>query len=389
MRLRLASLLAATLAVVSAGAAEAPAQKPYTSLPYTPSLDPSAMDRSVDPCDDLYTYSCGGWQKNNPIPPDQSGWNVYRKLSVDNQQYLWGILQQASQPTSGRTPARQKIGDYFAACMNEGAIEARGMKPLGPVLARIDSLVGTRDLPKLLAYLHSQFGVGGAFFVASSEQDAQDATKVIAGVHAAGLGLPDRDYYTKEDAKSREIRDRYRAYVAHVQVLAGRPAQQAERDAANVLRIETALAKASLTRVEQRNPYNIYHRVTVADLRKQTAEFDWSAYFTSAGLTAEPWLNNAEPKFVDAMNAVLRTESLDDIKSYLRWAVLDDQAPYLSKAFVDADFAFYSAYLRGVQQQRPRWKKCVAWVDRDLGEALGKEFVERTFPAAVKAQTVR
>ena len=298
MRIRLVASLLASLMVVSAGAAEAPAQKPYTSLPYTPSLDLSAMDRSVDPCDDLYTYSCGGWQKNNPIPADQSGWNVYRKLSVDNQQYLWGILQQAAQPTSGRTSARQKIGDYFAACMDEGAIEALGMKPLVPMLARIDSLVGTRELPKLLAYLHSQLGVGGAFFVASSEQDAQDATKVIAGMHAAGLGLPDRDYYMKEDAKSRDIRDRYRAYVAQVLELAGRRRSRlsAKRPTCSESRPRLRKHRSRASNSETRTTSITESRS--ADLRKQTAGVRLEHVLHIHGLTAEPWLNNAEPKFL-------------------------------------------------------------------------------------------
>src|SRR5262245_46202570 len=220
----------ACLATATAGAADAPTQRPDTSLPYRPSLELTAMDRTVDPCDDLYTYSCGGWQKNNPIPADQSGWNVYRKLAVDSQQYLWGILRESAQQSTGRTPERQKIGDYFAACMDEAAIEKRGLAPLEPKLARIRGMGAMRDLPQLLAELHRD-GVNGAFFASSSEQDAKDATKVIAGVYASGLGLPDRDYYTKTDAKSKEILEHYRKYVAQMFTLAGSPAAQAQREA--------------------------------------------------------------------------------------------------------------------------------------------------------------
>lgn len=385
--LSLALLVNATC-VLAAEDGAAP-QQPYENLPYTPSLDVSAMDRSVDPCEDLYTYSCGGWQKRNPIPADQSSWNVYRKVQVDNQQYLWGILLDAARPKPGRSPQRQKIGDYFAACMNEDAIEARGLAPLKPYLDRIDALASVSDLPRLIGGLHRQMAIGGLFFVSGSQQDANDATKVIAGIAASGIGLPDRDYYTKQDAKSREIRQRYEQHVTRMFGLAGHAAAQAKLEAATVLRIETALAKASLTRVEQRNPYNLYHRTTVPQLKKETPAFDWAAYFAAAGLQPEPWLNNSEPKFLLAMDRLLREESLDAIRTYLRWGLLDAHAPYLSQAMVNANFEFYSAYLRGVEQQQPRWKKCVAWVDRDLGEALGKEFVERVFPAAVKAQTVQ
>lgn len=392
MRLFLYLSLATALSVASSAlAAEdaAPAERPYEKLPYTPSLDVSAMDRTVDACEDLYTYSCGGWKQRNPIPADQSSWNVYRKVQVDNQQFLWGILQEAATQTAGRSPERQKIGDYFAACMNEPAIEARGLAPLQPYFERIDRLISTSELPALLGDLHRQMFAGGLFFVTGSQQDAHDATKVIASVYASGLGLPDRDYYAKQDDKSREIRTRYEQHVARMFTLAGHSSEHAMRDAATVMRIETALANASLTRVEQRNPYNIYHRTAVRELNRQTPDFDWSAYFSAAGLQPNPWLNNSEPQFVVEMNRLLRAEPVEAIRTYLRWGLLHAHAAYLSKAIVDANFDFYSAYLRGVERQQPRWEKCVTWVDRDLGEALGRQFVERVFPASVKAQTVQ
>jgi putative endopeptidase len=379
------ALLTSLLTMLSASSAEAP----YTQLPYTPSLDLNAMDRSVDPCDDLYTFACGGWQKRNPIPSDQSSWSVYRKLNTEMQQYVWGILEEAAKPAPGRSPTRQRVGDYFAACMDEKAIEARGLTPLQPMLTRIESLKSTSELPALLGRLHATTFTGGLLFNNGSQQDALDASKVISGVYAGGLGLPDRDYYVKDDDRSKETRARYQEHIAKMLELAGASPVDAKAKSAIVMRIETALAKASLTRVEQRDPYNVYHRATLAELQKQTPRFDWQAYFTAAGFEPRPWLNNSEPKFMAEMNRLLGAESLADIKAYLRWGVLDAQAPYLSKAFVDQDFAFNSAYMRGVPEQRPRWKKCVAWIDRDLGEALGEEFVKRTFPPDIKDETLK
>jgi putative endopeptidase len=362
--------------------------RPYESLPYTPSLDVSAMDRSVDPCEDLYTYACGGWMKNNPIPADQNRWDVYAKLSVDNQRYLWGILEDAARPVSGRTPAQQKIGDYFAACMNEDAIERAGLTPIQPDLKKIASLVDRRALAPLLGEIHLRASGSGLLFGSGVEQDARDASKVIAVVGAGGLGLPDRDYYLKTDAKSVETRARYVQHVASMFKLLGYPQSAADANAATVMRIETALAKASLTKVERRDPYKTYHRHTVASLTKLARGFDWPAYFKAVELDPNPWLNVTEPAFFKELNTRLTQESLRDLKTYLRWALINDTANYLAAPLVAEKFAFDRQYLRGVQEDRPRWKKCVAWVDRQLGEALGREFVARTFPAAAKEKTI-
>ena len=364
------------------------ADKPYDALPYTPSLDVSAMDRSVDPCEDLYKYACGGWEKNNPIPPDQNRWSVYGKLSVDNQRYLWGILEDAAKPVSGRTPAQQKIGDYFAACMNEEAIERAGLGPIEPDLKKIAALVDRQALAKLLGELHLRASGPGMFFGSGVQQDARDASKVIAAVGAGGLGLPDRDYYTKTDAKSVETRTRYVEHVAKMFALLGDPEEAASANAATVMRIETALAKASLTKVERRDPYKIYHRNTLASLSKMVRGFDWNTYFETVELNPSPWLNVTEPAFFEELNARLTQESLHDLKTYLRWSLLNDTAPYLHSAPVAEKFAFDRKYLRGVEADRPRWKKCVSWVDEQLGEALGREFVARTFTPEAKEKTV-
>ncbi len=364
------------------------ADSPYLALPYTPSLDVASMDRSVDACEDLYTYACGGWQKNNPIPSDQSVWGVYSKLHADNQHFLWGILEVTAELNAERTLTQQKIGDYFAACLDLDAIERSGSAPLAADLARIDAFADKRALGAWVGELHARTASSGMLFGAGVEQDARDANRVIAAIHAGGLGLPDRDYYVKDDAKSMATRERYRTHVAKMFELLGTDQLAAHNDAAIVMRIETALAKASLTRVEQRDPYKIFHRQTLAALQKMAPAFDWPAYFSAVGLNPQPWLNLAQPAFIKELNAQISGESLSDLKTYLRWTLIDASASYLSKNIVDEDFAFYSAYLRGVQTDQPRWKKCVTWVDRDLSEALGKEFVAHAFPAAMKAKTL-
>lgn len=386
-RMAYAAALLVTMGLSQASAAQA-ADRPYPSLPYSPSLDVASMDRSIDACEDLYTYSCGGWQKNNPIPADQSSWSVFGKLHADNQHYLWGILEEDAKPNAERTPTQQKIGDYFAACMNVDAVEKAGSEPLAADLARIEAIQDKRALGAWVGELHARTAGTGVLFAASAEQDARDATRVVAAINAGGLGLPDRDYYVKDDPHWRQTRARYLAHITRMFALLGADPAAAQAAADVVMRIETALARATLTGVEQRDPYKTYHRQTLAGLQKLAPAFDWQAYFTSLGFTPQPWLNLSQPAFVKELNARIAGESLADLKTYLRWTLVDTSAPYLSQSFVDEDFAFYSAYLRGVQSDQPRWNKCVTWVDRDLSEALGKEFVARAFPAATKSKTL-
>jgi len=384
--------VSAAILLVTAGLAQADtaqrADGPYQTLPYTPSLDVASMDPSIDACEDLYAYACGGWRKNNPIPADQSSWTVFGKLHAENQHYLWGILEDAGKPSAGRTPAQQKIGDYFAACMDVDAVEKAGSAALTADLARIEALPDKRALGAWAGELQARTGSTGMFFAVGAEQDARDATRIIAAIDAGGIGLPDRDYYVQDDAHSKDTRARYADHVAKMFGLLGEAATAAHADAAVVLRIEVALAKATLSRAEQRDRYKMYHRQTLAGLQKLAPAFDWQAYFTAAGMQPEPWFNVSQPAFLKELDARIAAESLPDLKTYMRWTLLDATANYLSKGFVDEDFAFYRAYLRGVQADEPRWKKCVTWVDRDLPEALGREFVVRAFPDAIKTKAL-
>ncbi len=364
-------------------------EKPLAQLPYTPSLDVTAMDKSVDPCTDFYSYSCGGWQKHNPIPPDQARWSVYGKLENDNRRFLWGILDALGKETSGRTADQQKIGDYFAACMDENRIEQLGAAPIKPALDAIAALTDKRGLARVLAGEHMQGSGGQLMFGMGADQDFGDATQVIAFTSAGGLGLPDRDYYTKTDAKSEDLRTKYVAHVARMLELAGDSSDAAQREAQAVMRIETALAQASLTRVEQRDPYKLYHKMSRAEVQRLTPSFDWDTYLQATGAGNVQTINVTQPAFFQALEKQIQSSSLDDWKAYLRWHVVHAKAPYLSSKFVNQNFDFYSRTLRGVQQVPARWKRCVGYVDRQLGEALGQEFVRRTFTPQMKSATNR
>jgi len=375
--------------LISATAALLPAQdRPLASLPYTPSLETRFIDRSANPCLDFYKFSCGNWLKLNPIPADQSRWDVYSKLSFENQRYLWGILEEAAKPVAGRTPNQQKIGDYFAACMDESAVEKAGRAPLRADLDAIAALKRVSDLPPLLARLHLESGESSPLFAFSSQQDFEDSSREIGYAAASGLGLPDRDYYTNTDAKSQETRAKYAEHVAQMFTLLGDSAAAAKAEAQTVMAIETALAQASLTRVEKREPHNLFHKLTAAQLAQITPSFDWAAYWTASGLPPQAVVNVAEPKFYQEVQHQLQTRSLADWKTYLRWHVARERAPYLSAAFVRANFDFYRKYLRGVAEMQPRWKRCVQYVDRDLGEALGQVFAEKTFTPDTKARAL-
>lgn len=361
--------------------------KPLTEFPYTPGLDVTAMDRSADPCQDFYQYSCGGWMKNNPIPADQPRWSVYGKLFQDNQRYLWGILDALAK--TGGTASQQQMGNYFAACMNEEAVDKLGHAPLKPWLAKVDQLHSKAELPTLLAQLHLATSDAGLFFGFGSDQDMSNSSQVIAFATGGGLSLPDRDYYIKMDARSRDLRAKYLAHVARMLVLMGEAPEQAQRQARTVMAMETALARATLTRVDKRDPYKLFHKMSVQELQALTPGFDWPTYLTGVGLPTHGELNVTEPAFYKALARQLQGASLDDIKLYLRWHVVHAQAPALSAAFVNENFDYFSKTLRGTPQLPPRWRRCVAMVDSQLGEALGQEFVARAFSPELKAKTLK
>lgn len=383
------SLICATGFAADTAPAAPAAAKPLTELPYTPGLDVSAMDKKVDPCVDFYEFSCGGWRNNNPIPADQQSWNVYRKLANDNQLYLWGILEGLAKNTEGRTVAQQKIGDYFAACMDEAAIEKRAAEPLKPSLEMVNGMKSKADLPAVLARLHLASNEDDLLFGFGSSQDFGDSTRVIAFANGGGLGLPDRDYYTKTDEKSAKLRAAYVQHISKMFVLLGETEANAKKAADKVMAIETALAKSRLTAVERRDPHKQFHLVDSKGLQALTPGFKWQDYLQASGLNGLNTFNVSEPRFMKEVQKQINGNSLDDLKTYLRWHVAHNGASQLSSAFVNENFAFFAKTLRGVPQLKPRWKRCVGLVDVQLGEALGQEFVKRSFSPELKAKTLK
>jgi len=310
-------------------------------------------------------------------------------MANENQRYLWGILEALSGGGAERSSNQAKMGEYFAACMDEGAATSQGLTPLQPLLDRIAALSSKKQLPALLAALQ----LGGSderfFFRVSAGQDFADSTRVIAFAYAGGISLPDRDYYLKTDEKSRRLREQYVAHIARMFEQLGDSPAAAAAAAQSVLATETALARASLSRVDKRDPYKTFHKLDARRLQALTPGFDWAAYRAALGLPATlNTVNVTEPAFFKALDARLKAMSLAELKTYLRWQLLSSNAPYLSNELVQLNFDFFGQTLLGTPQLKSRWKRCVELVDAQLGEALGQEFVQRNFAPELKDKTL-
>jgi putative endopeptidase len=381
----IAAFLGACLTSIPARAQTAPADVPALRV-----FDPSLIDKTVDPCDNFYRYSCNGWFKRNPLPPDQTSYGRYSELFELNRLNLRHILEQAAAPAAN-TPQRaaneQKIGDEYASCMDTAAIDKLGIAPLQPELERIAALKTAAQLPALLAHLHSS-GVN-AFFSVFPDSDFADSKAVIAFYGAGGLGLPERDYYTRTDPKSQEQRQQYVAHVRKIFALAGEPEARAARDAETVLAIETQLAKASLTVTEQRDPQNLNHPSDVAALSRELSHFPLADYIAAAHAPAEGKLNDMEPKFFAEFNTLIGDTPIAQIRTYLRWHLLHAYAgTSLPESFEQESWNFYSHTLNGAEKQQERWKRCTSRVDNELGEALGQVYVAKFFPPAAKLRAL-
>jgi putative endopeptidase len=348
-------------------------------------FDPANMDKETSACTDFFQYANGAWLKKTEIPAAYSSWGSFNVLAEYNRKTLHTILEEAAKKTNVvKGSNEQKIGDFYASCLDEGKREAEGMKPLVPELARIDKIADAKGVQAQIAYMH-RHGIG-TLFSFGSLPDLKNSSMVMAFAGQGGLSLPNRDYYTKTDEKDVKLRDEFVKHVANMFQLIGEPADQAAKDAQTVLRFQTRLAENSRTPVELRDPTTQYHMMNPAKLQELTPNFSWDDYRRAAGAPTTGEINVAHPEFFTAVNKMVTEVPVADWKTYLRWNLITAAAPALSSKFEVENFNFFGKTLEGRKEQLPRWRRCVSATDDNLGEALGQVYVTRAFTPESKAR---
>ena len=396
--MRLCSLLAILLSSLMVFAQPA-APANDSAMPDLEHFSPDQVDKSLDPCNDFYAYACSRWLKANPIPPDQASWGTFNKLNIWNIAAIHNTLEQAAPPSSSRSAAEQKAGDHYASCMNEAAINQAGLSPLKPDLDRIAALKNKSQLPELVAHLQQIVRPANLNFIDAQYQgvlfgiyngpDFDDARMNIGVLDQSGMNMPSREFYLNDDDKSKEIREKYRDHVARMLELSGESSQQAQADAAAVLSMETALAKAAMDIVVRRDPKNINHKLTIKELQALTPSFNWTRYFAAMHAAIAPKYLVTAPDFFRGFEKLVASEPVDHWRAYLRYTLLHLSASSLSDPFVDESFSFYGRTLSGAKEIQPRWRRCSIFADTDLGDAVGQAYVARYFPPANKEKMLQ
>ncbi|HTB92744.1 MAG TPA: M13 family metallopeptidase [Candidatus Sulfotelmatobacter sp.] len=367
----------AVLTVVAGSAGRAAGDAPW-------GFSLSNMDKTCKPCDDFYQFAMGGWMKANPIPAEYPTWGTFTELRDKNLAGMRTILESASNSKAAAGSNEQKIGDFYASCMDTTAIEGAGLKPLAAELAEVEAIQDRKGLDSEIARLHRRsnnvaFGFG-------SVPDFKNSSQMIAAARQGGLGMPDRDYYLREDDHSKQLREGYVKHVAKMFELTGDAPDKAASEAKTVMALETSLAKASRTRVELRDPEKNYNKMTLAELKSLTPDWSWTGYMQAVGSPSAAEINIGQPDFFKELDRQLSGTPLADWKVYLRWHVIHNAAPALSDAFVQENFEFYGKQLSGTKELQPRWKRCAQSVNQNLGEALGEVYVQKYFPPEAKAR---
>jgi putative endopeptidase len=377
------------MAIASIGISRAgqSASSPRSAGPASHGVDLTILDKTCKPCDDLYHYAGGDWLAKNPVPAAYPSWGRFNELAERNRELLHQILEHAAANTQAAAGSNeQKIGSFYASCMDEKQVNADGTKPLDTEFKRIEGLRSKGEVQAEVAWLQGK-GIG-ALFVFGSTQDAKNSSQVIGGADQGGLGMPDRDYYTKTDDKSKELRQQYEEHIAKMLVLAGESDARATSEAKAIVELETKLANASLTRVERRDPEKTYHKMSLSELRALTPNWSWDDYLGQIGYSNVDSVDVSAPRFFETMSQALRDTPLETWKEYLRWHLVNSAAPYLSDPFVEENFNFNGRVLQGTTELLPRWKRCVTATDRQLGEALGQIYVQKYFPPQAKARAL-
>jgi endothelin-converting enzyme/putative endopeptidase len=374
-----------------------PAFSQTLDLPKLEKFDPSVVDKSLDPCADFYKYTCSKWVGAHPIPPDMPATGVAFPLYLYNQTILRAAMEKAAADKQA-TGSERQIGDFWQSCMDESGRNAGSKAWLQPHLKMIDSLQSKKDLPRVLAWLHLNFPAAwrmwndddnyakAPLFGFGSAQDLDDATLMVGGIDQGGMALPSIDYYLGASDSFKELRTKYVAHVQKMLELAGEPTARAATEARTVMEIETALARASMDNVNRRDPRRIYNKRSLEQIKTAVPDFDWADYLKRMGAPNSPFYIVSTPAFLDAVEQQIRTRSVEDWRAYLRWWTVRRSASYLGSDFEAESFAFFGTTLSGTPQMLPRWRRCVASADYELGEALGQAYVNIAFPPDSKAR---
>jgi putative endopeptidase len=387
--MRFCAVLAVLLSAVFCFA-QPPATGSEDAMPDLERFSPGQADKSLDPCNDFFQYACSKWLRANPIPADQAGWGTFNKLAIWNVAAIHNTLEQAAAPGSKRSAGEQKAGDHYASCMDESAINKAGITPLKPALDRIAGLKDKSQLPELIASLHQIIRPANLNFIDAQYQgilfgvynspDFDDARVNVGTLDQSGMNMPSREFYLKDDDKSKEIREKYRSHVARMLELSGESKAQAAADATSVLATETALANAAMDIVVRRDPKNVNHKMSLEQVQALTPSFNWKRYFAGMHVPVAKQYLVTSPDFLRGIEKLIVSEPAEHWRGYLRYSLLHLSASSLSQPFVEENFDFYGRTLSGTREIQPRWRRCSAFADIDLGDAVGQAYVARYFP---------